>query len=69
MIQLNIEDLVPDGIRQTDFLHRSTYDETCSRCREPIAEDDVPILLWVNDGEDMYAFCRECTGRTGDGCL
>lgn len=66
-----LEHLVHGGIQPGDHLHRGTSDGTCSRCREPIAEHEVPILLWpmsrtsvtVGDslaGDAMYQYCTRC---------
>lgn len=62
----NVEKLVPGGILRTDFCHVDTFDETCSRCRKAIPEDDVPLLLWIGKGKDMYAYCRDCNGFDDD---
>ena len=60
-MKIDIADIVPDGVLPGDHLHRETWDETCSRCRRDISEDrQVPILLWMNDGTDLYAFCDRC---------
>ena len=61
-VATNVEDLVPGGVLPTDFCHVKTFDETCSRCRKAIPEDDIPLLLWIGDGENMYAYCRDCNG-------
>lgn len=29
---------------------------------EIIPEDDVPILIWRDDGADMLAYCEGCLG-------
>ena len=52
------------GIRVNDHLHVGTYDETCSRCRRAIREDEVPLMLWINQAHDMYAYCTDCDGMT-----
>jgi hypothetical protein len=57
-----IEELVPGGILTTDHLHVGTYDETCSRCRKPIPEEQVPLLIWTNNGDDMRSYCCDCLG-------
>ena len=36
--------LVPGGILATDHMH-APGDETCSRCRRSIPDDEVPLLL------------------------
>lgn len=50
------------GIRASDHLHVGTNDDTCSRCRRAIREDEVPLMLWVNGGNDMYIYCNDCDG-------
>ena len=61
MSEISIASFVPGGIRATDYLHRKTFDETCSRCRKEIPEWDVPLMLWLPpDNEDMYVFCNAC---------
>jgi hypothetical protein len=57
-----VEALIPYGIKPEDHWHIRTTDDTCSRCREPIPEDDVPLLLWRNGGHDMLAYCEGCLG-------
>jgi hypothetical protein len=52
--------IIPGGIRPSDHWHRRTNDGTCSRCRREVPEDDVPLLLWRNDGHDMLAYCERC---------
>lgn len=64
MAEAPLTNLPFGGIRKTDVLFVETHDGTCSRCREEIAEDEVPLLLWPNPeetgGELMYAFCTRC---------
>lgn len=62
MAHLTYANVIPGGIKPTDFWHRGTNDDTCSRCRKEVPEDDVPIMLWANDGEDMLIFCEACCG-------
>ena len=57
-----VQDLIPGGILASDYLHKKTFDNTCSRCRKKIAEDDVPLILFHAKGEDLYAYCRDCNG-------
>lgn len=64
---ISIEDLVPGGIVRSDHLHVGSYDETCSRCRRSIPEEQTPLLLWVNSGDDMYSFCGVCIGWDAEG--
>ena len=65
MTTYDISTFVPGGIFKTDRLHHITNDDTCSRCRRPIREDEVPLMLWPNGGWDMYLFCNDCTKRVG----
>ena len=60
--RLPIEAIVPGGIRDGDVL---VNDETCSRCRRAIAEDEVPIKLWARDGHGQRIYCDDCTGLGG----
>jgi hypothetical protein len=52
--------MIPGGIKPTDHWHRGTNDGTCSRCRAAIAEDEVPLMLWTEDGADMLIYCQKC---------
>lgn len=52
--------IIPGGIRPDDHIHRETNDGTCSRCRWPVPEDEVPLHLWLNDGQDMLTYCKTC---------
>ena len=58
--RLQIDQLIPGGIRGDDYIHRGTNDNTCSRCREEIAEEDVPLMLWTNDGHNLMIYCEAC---------
>jgi hypothetical protein len=59
---LPIEDIVPGGIRPSDYVHIVVNDRTCSRCRLPVPEDDVPLMLWSEKGADMclLIYCESC---------
>lgn len=59
---LSVEQIVPGGIRPTDHWHRGMNDNTCSRCREEVPEEDVPLLFWKNDGHDLLIYCEACLG-------
>lgn len=69
MPQIDIGALVPGGVRPTDHVHRITNDDTCSRCRKPVPEDEVPLMLWVNGDEDMLIYCQACTGPEAHAAL
>jgi hypothetical protein len=58
---MNPADIIPGGIRPTDHWHRRTSDDTCSRCRRQVPEDDVPLHLWKNGRTtDMLTYCERC---------
>lgn len=59
----DIKEIVPGGIRHSDRLHVETNDGTCSRCRRTLEPGEVPLMLWLRDGEDMYIFCGRCLGE------
>jgi hypothetical protein len=58
----NAGQFVPGGIKPTDHWHRKTNDGTCSRCRALVPEDEVPLMMWSPDGQDMLIFCESCLG-------
>ncbi len=58
--KVEITALVPGGILATDHWHRKTQDGTCSRCRRPLPEQDVPLMLWSESGDDMLIYCERC---------
>ena len=60
--EIAIGEIIPGGILPTDFVHCPGYDQTCSRCRKPISEDEIPLLLWLGDGDRMLSYCGECWG-------
>lgn len=62
--RMSINAFVPGGIKASDHLHRVMNDGTCSRCRNEVSDEHVPLLLWVgDDGRDMYIFCEECLAK------
>lgn len=58
--RISLEDVVPGGVKPTDHLHVEVSDGTCSRCRERPPIGDVPLMLWVRGGHDLYIFCSLC---------
>lgn len=61
---LSIESFVPGGVLPDDHVHHVTNDGTCSRCREVVPDDQVPLMVWFGrDGEDMLAYCEVCLGE------
>ena len=36
---------VPGGILPTDHVHRRTNDNSCSRCRWTVPNDEVPLMF------------------------
>lgn len=62
---IRLEQLVPGGIKPTDFVHRVINDHSCSRCRKPIdLVEAVPLMLWLGDGDDMLIYCEACLGES-----
>jgi hypothetical protein len=58
---LAIKHIVPGGVLPTDHIHRTTNDRTCSRCRKPVPEEEVPIMLWIGaSGDDLLIYCGAC---------
>jgi hypothetical protein len=38
-------------------------DDTCSRCREPVPEDEVPLMIWIGKlRNDLLIYCDRCLG-------
>lgn len=66
MAEFSIEHFVPGGILPDDHWHILTNDDTCSRCRKPISEDEFPLLIWSGTGKNMLSYCEACTGRDGE---
>ncbi len=63
MTTVPIEAFVPGGLRSTDHWHRGINDGTCSRCRREVPDDEVPLMFWSPDGEDMLIYCELCLGH------
>ena len=48
-------------IRKTDYLHYITSDETCSRCRRKIPDEDIPLRFWPRENRNyMLIYCDDC---------
>lgn len=61
--ELTLGDLIPGGILESDHRHHITNDNTCSRCRRLVAENEVPLMAWVGEeGEDLLIYCSACLG-------
>lgn len=56
------DQFVPGGILATDHWHIGRNDGTCSRCRKPVPDDDVPLRLWKRGGHDMLTYCEAYLG-------
>jgi hypothetical protein len=63
---VDIRNVVPGGILPSDHLHVKTNDRTCSRCRREIDDEAVPLMLWIEPGDDMFIFCPSCCGWDDD---
>ena len=61
---MDLLSLIPWGILASiDRLHRTTSDETCSRCGTYCGNDseEVPLRLWIGeDASDMLIYCERC---------
>lgn len=59
-----VDMLVPGGILPADHVHHKKNDQTCSRCRWTVEHDEVPLMLWINGGEDLLIYCTTCLDGT-----
>jgi hypothetical protein len=51
-------------ILDTDHLHYKTSDETCSRCRRKLNEDEIPLRFWPkSDTNYMLIYCDDCIDK------
>jgi hypothetical protein len=58
---LHLRDLVPGGIKRGDYVHHLTCDETCSRCRRKLDDDEAPLIAWIGDeADDLLLYCERC---------
>lgn len=57
---MNLANVIPGGIRSTDFRHILVNDGTCSRCRQRPPEEDVPLMLWMHGGLTLLIYCETC---------
>ncbi len=62
-----VEYLVPGGVLLTDHLHVGTHDDTCSRCRRKIPEDENALMFWTNGGQCLWMFCNRCDWSACEG--
>ena len=49
------------AVLNSDHVNHKTSDGKCSRCRQPIREDEVPLKLWCGVPNDMWVYCEICT--------
>lgn len=57
---LDLRDVVPGGILRSDVCHVEHGDGSCSRCRQPVPEGEVPLILWGQGGRLMWVYCERC---------
>jgi hypothetical protein len=60
----------PDISVQHQVLGRSVKNgatDTCSKCGHTIPEDHVPLILWNDSGELMWAYCERCDAEIFNG--
>jgi hypothetical protein len=43
----------------TDHIHRGTNDNTCSRCRWTVPNDEVALKVSLS-GHDLLIYCETC---------
>lgn len=60
--QIQPSDLIPGGIKHDDHWHIGIDDGTCSRCRKPVPDNNVPLRLFSPDGNDQLVYCEPCCG-------
>lgn len=61
MLRLNIREVIPGSILPADHVHWLKHDNTCSRCRKVVPDDEVPLLMWVGkNADDMLIYCEGC---------
>ncbi len=69
-IDVLVETTIPGGILDRDHIHAGAEDGTCSRCRRPIPEDEVPVRYWEGDGPGLriWVYCDGCNafGRAAE---
>lgn len=65
--KVTIEHLVPGGILPGDHWHRGRLDGRCSRCRLPVPEDDVPLMIFDSEGDTTLVYCETCLGQKNHG--
>lgn len=66
MVEFRLDCALPGGILPSDHWFDQTHDDTCSRCRKPIPDTDVPLLLYAGRGSRMLAYCTKCQERPDD---
>lgn len=66
MPAVSLETLVPGGIKPTDRWHMETNNNTCSRCRAEVPDEDCPLLLWDESGNNMLIYCERCLAWSDD---
>ena len=57
-----LDQMIPGGVQPADHWHVGRDDGTCSRCRQPVPDDDVPLRLWRKNGHEMLTYCERCLG-------
>lgn len=69
MSTITLTDIVPGGTLPSDHVHMKKNDRTCSRCRWTVEHDEVPLMLWLNDGRDLLIYCETCLRpETSENC-
>jgi hypothetical protein len=58
--KVSAEHLVPGGILPGDYWHDGRMDGRCSRCRLPVPERDVPLMIFDSEGDAVLVYCEAC---------
>lgn len=63
---VDLAQFVPGGILPEDGWFKVISDDKCSRCKQPIAETEIPLTLFSSDGAKMLVYCDRCLYCGGD---
>jgi len=55
------DNVLTANVLESDHLYFDTMHDKCSRCRELLRKEDVPLILWKEDKRYVYVYCPSCT--------